>query len=89
MSTTEPLNLRLMLDLVDDMVLVSDEEIKKAMKVIINDLHIMVEPAGAAPIAAVLNNKFSLKEGTKKKIVCVVSGANANPVLLQEILGAK
>ena len=83
-STTEPLNLRLMLDLVDDMVLVSDEEIRQAMQFILNDLHIMVEPAGAAPIAAVLQKKFPFGKG---KVVSVISGGNANPALLAEILG--
>ena len=83
-STTEPLNLKLMLDLVEDMVLVNDEEIKQAMKFAINDLHIMVEPAGAASIAAVLNSKYKFNGG---KVISVISGANANPVLLSEILG--
>jgi len=81
-STTEPLNLRLMLDLVDEMVLVSDDEIKQSMRFMLNDLHVMVEPAGAAPVAAVLNKKVSSKE----KIVSVISGGNANPTLLKEIL---
>ena len=81
-STTEPLNLKLMLDLVDEMVLVSDDEIKQSMRFMLNDLHIMVEPAGAAPVAAVLNKKVS----SKGKIVSVISGGNANPTLLKEIL---
>jgi threonine dehydratase len=83
-STTEPLNLRLMLDLVDDMVLVGDEEIRQAMRFILNDLHIMVEPAGAAPIAAVLQKKLPFGKG---KVVSVISGGNAKPALLAEILG--
>ena len=85
-STTEPLNLALMLDLVDDMVLVSDQEIKEAMRFMINDLHIMVEPAGAAPVAAILNKKIPAINSPHQKIVSVVSGANANPLLLSEIL---
>jgi threonine dehydratase len=83
-STTEPLNLKLMLDLVDDMVLVSDDEIKQAMRFVLNDLHIMAEPAGAAAIAAVLGRKLPFNHG---KVVSVVSGGNANPALLSEILG--
>jgi threonine dehydratase len=83
-STTEKLNLDLMLKLVDDAVLVSDEEIKQAMKFAINELHILVEPAGAAPLAVVLNKKVPFDE--KTKIVSVVSGANANPSLLSELL---
>lgn len=84
-STTEPLNLRLMLDLVDDVVLVNDDEIRQAMKFALDDLHIMVEPSGAAPIAVVLKKKLpSFNE--KTKVVSVVSGGNANPALLSEIL---
>jgi threonine dehydratase len=84
-STTEPLNLKLMLDLVDDMVLVSDDEIKSAMRFALNELHIMAEPAGAAAIAAVLQKKLQLDK--KSKVVSVISGGNANPALLSEILG--
>jgi threonine dehydratase len=83
-STTEPLNLRLILDLVDEMVLVSDDEIRQAMKFMLNDLHIMVEPSGAAPVAAVLQKKLAFGKG---KVVSVISGGNANPALLAEILG--
>ncbi len=83
-SATEPLNLRLMLDLVDQMVLVSDDEIRQAMRFILNELHIMIEPSGAAPVAAVLQKKLPFGRG---KVVSVISGGNANPVLLSEILG--
>jgi len=83
-STTEPLNLRLMLDLVDEMVLVNDDEIRQAMRFVLNELHIMVEPAGAAPVAAVLQKKLPFGRG---KVVSVISGGNANPALLAEILG--
>jgi threonine dehydratase len=82
-STTVTLNLRLMLDLVDEMVLVNDTEIREAMRFVLNELHIMVEPSGAAPVAAVLHKKLPFGRG---KVVSVISGGNANPALLSEIL---
>ena len=82
-STTVPLNLRLMLDLVDEMVLVNDNEIREAMRFVLNELHIMVEPSGAAPVAAILHKKLPFGRG---KVVSVISGGNANPALLSEIL---
>ena len=40
---------------VDQVVLVSDEQIKKAMKVLFKDCKLVVEPSGAAPLAAIMN----------------------------------
>jgi len=60
---------------VDDIILVTDDEIKAAMKLLYEDLHLVVESAGAAPLAALMN-KNSAKYVRGKKVVCVVSGGN-------------
>ena len=54
------------------------------MRFVLNELHIMAEPSGAAPVAAVLQKKLPFGRG---KVVSVISGGNANPALLAEILG--
>ena len=55
-------------------VLVNETEIKKAMSMMLSDLHLMVEPAGAVALAAVLN---PLKQELKnKKVGVIVCGSN-------------
>jgi threonine dehydratase len=84
-STTDPLNLELMKKYVDDMVLVSDGEIKHAMKILIEDLHVLTEPAGAASVAALLSGRY--KPSNKEEVVVpVLSGGNVNPSLIKEVL---
>src|SRR5690606_15187822 len=59
---------------VDDVVLVEDAEVKKAMKILFEDYKLVVEPAGAAAFAALLAGKVGNVKG--KRVVCVVSGGN-------------
>jgi threonine dehydratase len=67
----------------DDFVLVSDEEIKKAILLLIEKTHNLVEAAGAAPLAALIKSREKLKG---KKVVLVMSGGNITPAQLEEIL---
>lgn len=66
---------------VDDMVLVTDEEMLNAVIYCLNFAKIVVEPAGAASVAAILTGKITAK---KKKCVCIVSGGNIEMGLLQK-----
>lgn len=84
-STTDPFNLGLMKKYVDDIVLVSDVEIKHAMKVLIEDLHVLTEPAGAAPVAALLSGRYR-PASREEVVVPVLSGGNVNSALVKEIL---
>ena len=68
----------------DDFVLVSDEEIKKAILLLIEKTHNLVEAAGAAPLAALIKSQEKLKG---KKVALVMSGGNITPAQLKEILG--
>ena len=70
---------------VDAIVLVTEEEIKNAIRVLYRDCHITAEGAGALPVAAVLSGKIS---GEKQNIVCVVSGGNIDPGVLQSIVSS-
>lgn len=67
----------------DDFVLVSDEEMKTAVRLYLEKAKTLAELAGAAPLAAALK----LKERVKgKKIALVLSGGNISPEKLRECL---
>lgn len=64
-------------------VTVSDQEVRKAMYVAFSDARVVVEPGGAAGLAAILANPNEFSN----KIVCVVlSGGNADPVLFADTI---
>lgn len=58
---------------VTDIILVSDEEIVEAMRLIWERMKIIVEPSGAVPLAAILKEK---KKYTGRKIGIILSGGN-------------
>jgi len=69
----------------DDFVLVSDEEIEAAVRLLIENTRTLVEMAGAAPLAGALR----LRERLAGKRVCLItSGANITPEQLRGVLSA-
>ncbi len=68
----------------DDFVLVSDDEIRDATRLMIERTRNLVEAAGAAPLAAALSLRERL-EGKRVALVC--SGGNINIGQLRELLG--
>ena len=70
-------------DLVDDFVLVSDEEIKDAVRLYVEKAHTIAEGAGAAPLAAGYKIRDRLKG---KKVVFILSGGNITAEQLRDIL---
>jgi threo-3-hydroxy-L-aspartate ammonia-lyase len=71
--------------LVDEVVTVSDEELRAAMRWLALDLKLVVEPSGAASVAAA---RRLAPAGTAGVHVAVVSGGNVRPELLAEVVGA-
>ena len=67
---------------VDAGLVVSDDEVKSAMRFAFRDLKLVVEPGGAAALAAVLAEKIDF-EG--KTTVVVLSGGNVDVELFSEI----
>lgn len=65
-------------NLVDEMVLVSEEEIAKAMKDLLQRTKTVVEGAGALPTAALEAHKISNEWLNHKKVVALVSGGNVD-----------
>ncbi len=69
--------------LVEDIILVSEDEIKAAMKYLLARLKILVEPSGAAAAAAVLFRKLPAGIGS---VGVVISGGNVDLEALAEYL---
>ena len=65
-------------NLVDEMVLVSEKEIAKAMKDLLQRTKTVVEGAGALPTAALEAHKIADKWLVDKKVVALVSGGNVD-----------
>jgi len=70
-------------DLVDDIVLVNERVLERALSLIMNEQKILVEGAGAAGLAAVLSNPDRFKDKTVSTILC---GGNIDQRLLSMIL---
>ncbi len=71
---------------VDDVVLVSEEEIAEGMRFLYSRAKLACEPAGAAAVAALLAGKVELEPGA---VVAVVSGGNADPKIAAGILASR
>jgi threonine dehydratase len=81
--TAFELPLSIMHDLVDDIVLVSEAELKQAILVLLDKTHTVAEGAGAASTAAAIKLKDTLQGQT---VACVVSGGNLPLTTLQHML---
>ena len=69
-------------DLLDDFVLVSEDELKAATRLMIEKTRNLVEPAGAAALAAVLRSPGRFA-GRKAAVIC--SGGNISPAQLARL----
>jgi threonine dehydratase len=76
---------RIMRDLLDDFVLVEDSAIRRAITLMLEHTHNLVEGAGAIPLAAALEMKERL---AGKKLVLVVSGGNLSLENLKKTLAS-
>ena len=74
-------------DGVDEVVLVSDDEIAEAMRFLYLRAKLACEPAGAAAVAALLTGKMQVDPGVP--VVAVVSGGNADPRITAGILAGR
>ena len=71
---------------VDDIVTVTEDEIRQAMRLVLYNAHIVAEPSGAVAPAAFLFHRTELPRA--RKVVAIVSGGNAAPEMLSTVLGA-
>ncbi|MEU1186268.1 threo-3-hydroxy-L-aspartate ammonia-lyase [Streptomyces sp. NPDC005859] len=71
--------------LVDDIALVSDDEIRAAMRFAFERLKIVVEPSGATPLAALLAGRAG---DLPRRVGVIVSGGNIDTARFAELCGA-
>lgn len=69
-------------ELVDEVVTVSEDDIARALLVLLERAKQVVEPAGAAGVAAMLAGKITATGPT----IAVLSGGNIDPLLLQRVV---
>ena len=70
---------------VDDVVTVEDDQIIEAMRLLMERVKVVAEPAGAASYAALLAGKVNLDKDIN--VLCVLSGGNIDSGRLAELLG--
>jgi len=77
--TPEAANVRDVKNLVDEVFLVTEEQMLRAIEILLLEEHVLAEPAGAASTAALLNSGANCGE----HVVLVVSGANISREVLR------
>jgi threonine dehydratase len=70
-------------DLVDDFILVSEAEIRAAIRLILTEHHLLIEGAAALPVAALLKESERFRG---REVVLVLSGAGIGIDTLKDIL---
>jgi threonine dehydratase len=73
--------------LVDLIVTVSDGELRATMRELATRARLVVEPSGAAAMAAHLGGHIPSADGDDRRVV-VISGGNVEPAMLAEVLSA-
>lgn len=68
---------------IDKVVTVNDDQIARAIVTLLERSKMVVEPAGAVGVAALMAGKFKPKGRT----VVVLSGGNIDPLLMQKVIG--
>ena len=82
----EPYSFALNRRFVDEVVLVNDDQIRDGMRLLFRSAKLVVEPAGAAALAALMNPLRERLEG--KRVGLIVCGANIDAVTFaNQILG--
>ncbi|CAM5545471.1 MULTISPECIES: threonine ammonia-lyase [Streptomyces] len=69
-------------ELVDEVRTVSEDELSSALLLCLERAKLVVEPAGASPVAALLSDPGAFRG----PVVAVLSGGNVDPLLMQRIL---
>ncbi len=70
---------------VDDIITVTDDEIRAAMRLLVSGARLVAEPGGAVAVAACLFRSDELPAAARR--VAILSGGNVDPGMLADILG--
>lgn len=76
------LNFPIIRDLVDDIVTVSDDDVARALLVLLERAKLVVEPAGAVGVAAIMSGAV---RDTGRTVV-LLSGGNIDPLMMERII---
>eukprot|EP00058_Branchiostoma_floridae_P028532 XP_002614023.1 hypothetical protein BRAFLDRAFT_57251 [Branchiostoma floridae] len=71
---------------VDDIISVTEEEIKNAMTLIWQRMKLVVEPSGVVGVAAALSDSFKAREEPAKNVAVILSGGNLDLLKLPDLL---
>jgi threonine dehydratase len=63
--------------------MVNDDQVAAAMRAVFDDTHNVAEGAGAAAVAAILQERDGLRG---KRVAAVLSGGNVDRAMLAEVL---
>ena len=83
-EATKPINLAVLSGRSDPGVAVTDEEVRAAQRLAFAQLRLVVEPGGAAALAAALSGKVELDENT----VIMLTGGNTDPADFAKTIAA-
>ena len=76
------LNFEIVRDAVDEIITVSEDDTARALLVLLERAKLVVEPAGAVAVAAILAGKVTPTGPT----VAILSGGNIDPLLMQRVI---
>jgi threonine dehydratase len=82
LKSPSPLTLAHVQAYVEDLIMVGEEEISQALLLLLERAKAVVEPSGAAALAAVLSGKV----GGSGPVVALLSGGNVDPLLLTKVI---
>lgn len=86
MATPGDITYPIVQNLVDEIVLVSEDEIAEAMKDLLQRTKVVAEGAGALPTAALEAHKIDDKWLKGKKVVGLVSGGNVDLTRVEKVI---
>ena len=84
LTTPGALTFPILQERLTDIALVSDDEVRAAVRFLALRAHVVTEPTGAVAAAAVLSGRLPLSRGARVGVI--LSGGNADPELLVDIL---
>jgi threonine dehydratase len=76
------LNFEIISRVVDEIVTVTDDDIARAILVLLERAKLVVEPAGAVSVAAILTGQVT----NAGKTVAILSGGNIDPLVMERVI---
>lgn len=73
-------------ELVDDVVTVSEDDLARALIFLMERNKLVVEPAGAVGVAALMHGTLNERYGNLGTTVCLLSGGNIDPMLMLKVI---